>query len=789
MSSTKPPTVRVKTYDLFLDLDFNGLTFKGRALIEIESERDVNLSSLGLNILKVTSNGKPFRFEQKDEDLVIGTGPFSGTLEVEYEGSIPDVLVGIYRAPYGNTHIITTQFEAAHARRMFPCVDHPAHKAEFKITVRVGRDFDVISNMPVEGVSLDGGKVVSFKKTPRMSTYLLYLGAGKFEEIRQRFGDIDVIVATMPGNARKGEFALEVASRSIQFYESFFGMSYVLPKLHLIAIPEFSAGAMENWGAITFRELAILVDENTSVRVKKIVAEVVAHEVAHQWFGNLVTMMWWDDIWLNESFATFMSYKAFDALYPQWLPWHDFLRRETSEAFDRDCLKNTHPIEAAISSPSEIEQRFDAVSYGKGASILRMIEAYLGADDFRRGVNDYLTIYKFSNATGEDLWSSLEKSSGKTIKAVMGKWTTKPGYPLVTVSMSGNRLILRQERFLLSGESERDVWPIPITMKLNDETKKLLFDREQAEIEARNLKSLKLNLDQTGFYRVDYGGLYDYVWKAELSPLERWGIVSDSLAFLMAGKMPLGEYLSLVKRCYNEGDYLPALEVSGQLALLNSIIPNRVSDVSREFHRSQLEVLKGRTDENSSMLRGIVARRLAMIDDEYARELGHSFYDYEKVQPDMRDAVATAYARAYADFEGILSKYRSSSSDEERLKLLNSMMSFNQESLVALSLGLALSGEVKRQDVWTIVLAGTNNRVATEVTWIWIKTNLQMLRKLYEGTGTLSWVFLSVIPILGVGRVEQVEKFFADNRILEADKGIEAGLEKLKIYERLAKRV
>ena len=785
-TASKLEVMQVRSYSLFLDLDFENLQFSGRVLIELESERDVILNSIGLKILNSRADGRTFHFEQSGENLVIETGPFNGTLEVEYAGSIPDLLVGIYRAPYDGTYMVTTQFEAAHARRMLPCIDHPDYKAEFKITLKINKDLDAISNMPVESVEVeDDKKVVSFQKTPRMSTYLLYIGIGKFEEAKEKFGDIDVIFATSTGKARKGQFAIEAAKRSLEFYQSYFGIPYMLPKVHLITIPEFAAGAMENWGAITFREAALEVDENSSFKTRRRVAEVVAHELAHQWFGNLVTMKWWNDLWLNESFATLMGYKVVDAKYPEWKVWQEFLTSEASGAMARDSLKNTHPIEVDITSPDEIEQIFDEISYGKGACILRMIEAYLGADDFRKGVENFLTRHRFSNATGKDLWSSLEEVSGKQVKRIMSEWIKKPGYPVVAAMMSGGKLRLRQERFLLSGEYEKDVWPIPVTMKLDGESIKLLLDTEEIAIDIKDVKSFNLNVDHTGFYRVYYKGIYDLVWKSELSAFDRWELVFDAVAFLIAGKMPFSDYLSLVKRYYHEQDYLPAREVSDQLMFLCLIMPSRVAEISREFHRSQLEILEGKTDEDSSILRGIMAGRLAMVDEAYAKGLGTRFHDYEKVEPDMRGAVAIAYARAFSNFEQIVTRYRKSLSDEERTRLLNAMTSFKETSLVALSLGLALSGEVKRQDVGSMILAAATNPDARDLAWIWLKVNIGRLLKLYEGTGRLSRILLSVIPLLGIGRVEEVERFFEENRIPEAEKGIEAGIEKLKIYDRL----
>jgi tricorn protease interacting factor F2/3 len=777
--------VRVERYDVFLDVSFRNLKFDGKLIITLESKEDIVLNSVGLHISNVSSVGKTFRFEHKNDNLVVKSGPFKGKLEIQYAGKIPDALAGIYKAPYDNTYIITTDFEAANARRLLPCVDHPECKAEFKLTVRIDKDLDAISNTPVESVETENGKkIVSFQKTPRMSTYLLYLGIGKFDEIKQRLGNIDLVVAATPGKAHNGRFALEVAAKALKFYESYFGTPYVLPKIHLIGVPEFAAGAMENWGAVTFREAGLYVDGNSSFSTRKSVAEIVSHELAHQWFGNLVTMKWWNDLWLNESFATFMSYKVVDAAFPEWNAWQDFLIQETSSAMNLDSLKNAHPIEADVKSPNEIQQIFDAITYGKGASILRMIEAYTGPDEFRKGVQNYVERYKFSNAAGIDLWSSLNECSGKEVARIMTEWIGKPGHPVVTATIDRGKIVLRQERFLLSGEHEKTIWPIPIAMKVNGQFKRLLLSKEEGIIDAENVKSLQLNSDRTGFYRVRYKGLDELVWAGKLSMLDRWGIAFDAIAFLLAGRMTFADYLTLVKRYSNEQDYLPAREVSDQLAFLYSITGSRIVKVSRDFHRSQLAALEKKAGEISSMMRGIISVRLAMIDDDYAAKLGSRFDKYQTVEPDMREAVATGYARASENFEPIARRYRESTSDEEKERLLVSMTTFKEPRLLSKLLELVQRGQVKKQDQMTLISATTRNPNARDMAWTWIESSMSQLRQVYEGTGDLSRLLQSCIPILGIGRVEEVERYFNENRIPEAQKGIKAGLERLKIYQR-----
>ena len=785
MQSQRAVGLSLKTYEIFLDIDFKKLNFNGRVAIDLVSDDDVTLNCLGLTVTKVEAGGSPVRFQIKPEGLIIHTGAFSGSLIVEYTGSISDELVGLYRAPYNGTYILSTQLESAHARRLFPCVDHPYYKAEFRLRLKIDKDLDAISNMPAEKIEFaDDKKTVFFMPTPRMSTYLLDVGIGNFEEMSEKIGDLEIIAAATPGKVGGGTFAVGIAKNAISFYERYFGIPFLLPKVHLISVPEFAMGAMENWGAITFRETAFQVREDSSIRTQKRVAEIVAHELAHMWFGDLVTFKWWNDLWLNESFATFMEYKAVNSAFPQWNLWEDFLRDETTSAMARDSLQSTHPIEVDVKSPDEIEQIFDEISYSKGANIIRMIEEYIGPEAFRQGINLYLEGHKFSNASGDDLWDYLEASSGKPVKAIMREWIKRPGYPVIHVTYDGNLLKLRQERFLLSGGPEKEIWPVPLSIKLNGETRHILMKGEAENIIINGLQSLALNSDRTGFYRVFYEGLDDLVWQNELSPVAMWGIISDELAFLLSGKISIDDYLSLLNKFCGCKASLPAQEVSNQLSILCLIMPSKFNDFSRQFHRSELKLLEGKNDENSMMFHGVVARRLSMIDNDYAAKLGSKFTKFADVEPNMKEAVLVAYARSSEDFESILGMYNGSNSDEEKIWLINSMTSFKNPSLIRRAFELIDKSAIKRQDVMNMIISASANPDAREVAWSWVKNNLGKLNDLYKGTGVLARVFTSVLPILGLNQVENIEAFFAKNPLPEAESGIKAGIERLKIYDR-----
>src|SRR5437773_775216 len=657
-----------------------------------------------------------------------------------------------------------------------------------KHVVRTAPDLKVISNMPVLSEEVRANKkVVSFKQTPKMSTYLFYLGVGKFVEEHNRHGQTHLYAAhARPKGSIKTEFSFEAAQKVLDYYESYFQIPYQLPKLHQVAVPEFAYGAMENWGAITYREILMHVDQNTSVRAKKAVAGVIAHEIAHMWFGDLVTMKWWDDIWLNESFATFMGHHAVDQGYPQWKVWQDFVRTQTSGAMGRDGLRSTHPIEARVKNPEEIEELFDEISYGKGASILRMIEAYIGPDKFQKGVAKYLEKFRYSNASGQDLSSHLQEASGTDVNRIMEAWISKPGFPIITGTLPEKKLLLEQERFVMAGGIEKQSWPVPITMMVDGKPQSLLLDKEKVQVNiGLSPKYLKLNIDQTGFYIVHYEGreLQDLLWKSRLSPLDKWGLISDAKALLLSGRMPIREYLSLLERFRKDEEYLPMFEISDQLELLHVLAPEKMRDTSRRFHTDQLKTLQAKTDENSMMLKGIVAGRLTLIDDAYAKEQGSKIKDLASVDPDTKRPVVMGYARSSNDYNGLIDRFKKSATDEERLRYLEGLASFNKPDLVAKALDYSLSGQVKKQDVRNIVAYSTSNADARSVAWGWFKSNIEKLEKMYQGTAQLSSIMRTYISIAGVGHVDEAESLFNQYPVPAAD----ATLERLRIYDRLAR--
>ncbi len=781
----------VREYDLFLDVDFSGLKYSGKVVVDLESIGDVSLDAVGQQISSVKSSGNKVPFKHSGKVLEIQTGKFSGPLEIDFSGRVSDNFTGLYKASYGDGYILSTHLEAVQARKVLPCVDHPAFKAVFKVRVRTDADLSVISNMPIESETRQGEKkTVMFKKTPKMSTYLLYLGVGKFVQEKNRHGETELYAAyaDRPTGKINTEFSFDATRKVLDFYESYFGIPFQLPKLHNIAVPEFAYGAMENWGAITYREILLHVDKDTSVRARKSVAHVIAHEIAHMWFGDLVTMRWWDDLWLNESFATFMDFKSTDRAYPEWKVWQDFVRTSTSGAMGRDALTKTHPIMAKVHDPEEIEELFDEISYGKGASILRMIEAYVGPENFKNGVRQYLEKFRYGNASGHDLWSSLQEASGTDVSRIMEGWISQEGFPVVKASLADGRLTLEQERFLLTGGTSKQTWPIPVTMNVDGKTQSLLLDKKKAEVNLPTTpRSLKLNVDQTGFYVVQYNGkeLLDLVWKSGPSPLDRWGLISDAKAFLLSGRTSFKEYIKLVEKYQNEEEYLPAVEVSDQLSFLYQIAPSELVETSRKFHSAGLRIFENRKDDNSTTLKGIIAARLTLLDDAYAKKAGSKLNDLANVEPDMKRSVVMGYARSSNDYDGLISRYTKSTTDEKRLRYLEGLASFKNPELVAKTLDFALSGKVKRQDVRNVILYATANPDAKTAIWQWFKNNMAKLEAMYSGTAQFSIILREYFSIVGVGRLAEVEKFFSEHKVTGAD----IALERLRIYDQLARNI
>jgi tricorn protease interacting factor F2/3 len=791
--------MEIEKYQLELDLNYKNLEYRGHEIITVSGNKEkFFLNSVDLSIESIVSHGKTFKFKENKKKQTIETDLIlSGKTEVEvkFSGKVSKGLEGLYVADYKNGRMITTQFESTGARHAFPCVDDPSKKAVFSLTLTIDNELDAISNMPIKSSEINRGrKVVVFEDTPRMSTYLLYIGIGTFDSIEKQSGPLKIILTAPKGLLNSTDFPAAEAADIIAKYEEYYGIKFMLPKMHLISVPEFAAGAMENWGAITFRETALLVNDSTTTAGRQRASEVVAHEIAHQWFGDLVTMEWWDDLWLNESFATFMAFKFVDQLHQKWLFTGKFLVDETAGALYGDALVNSHPIQAHVKNPDDISQIFDEISYGKGASVLRMIENYVSPDKFRDGIRKYLKEHSYGNAKGEYLWKAIQDVSGLPVSKIMGSWIKKVGYPLVTAELVGKEIRLSQERFLLNKKVKEQPRTIPLTVLRENGKENVLFSRSEMRIKAEGF--LKLNYEQSGFYRVAYKGklLKDVIGRSKnFGYLDRWGIVNDTFALLEAGKIKLKDYLDTIERFLDEDNYIVNTEICQQLSLLNFVDEKnrKVKNLAMKFYKAQLkrlgEAKKEGESENDSILRGTVSANLSILDKDFAKKISKSFNKFFKSDTDLRRAIAIGYARNSNDLDAFIKFLKQSKTDADRTTLIAGMSFLGRKSYFNKFVSMVGKGDIKKQDSISLFIMLSRNKVMRESLLDSLEDVVNTMEEFFSGTGYTYRFLEAVIPFIGLDYEKKLKNKLQKIRKPAYSHGIDKGLETLQIYSRLKK--
>lgn len=517
-------------------------------------------------------------------------------LDIKFTGELNDKMAGFYRSTYKNADgtvgtLATTQMEPTDARRAFPCFDEPALKAKFTVTLIADKDLTCLSNMDVNTESEVSSKItgkvkkaVKFNTSPVMSTYLLAFIVGELNYIETKKFRVPVRVYAPPNqNIEHGRFSLDLAARTLEFYEKTFDSEFPLPKMDMVAIPDFAAGAMENWGLITYRVVDVMFDEKTSgASTKERVAEVVQHELAHQWFGNLVTMDFWDGLWLNEGFATWMSWYSCNKFYPEWKVWQSYVTDNLQSALSLDSLRSSHPIEVPVKRADQVNEIFDAISYSKGSCVLRMISTYLGEDVFMEGVRQYLKKHAYGNTQTGDLWAALGAASGKPLNEVMDIWTKNVGYPVVTVTEDPekNTIHVKQNRFLRTGdvkpEEDKTLYPVFLGMRskggVNEE---LVLNKREANFEVADLDFFKLNADHTSIYRTSYSPerlkkLGQNAQDGLLSVEDRAGMLADAGALAASGYQKTSGVLNLLKGFNSETEFVVWNEIMSRLSTIQA---------------------------------------------------------------------------------------------------------------------------------------------------------------------------------------------------------------------------
>ncbi len=766
-------------YIVDLALNTNPMTFSGSVIISgrkvnrpskrlVFHQKDLTITSAHVVYHSKTGDHKQpvarINHQRQYDEVRIHSSdilyPGNYTVTLHFKGRITKVMNGIYPCFFthqeSNKHLIATQFESHHAREAFPHIDEPQAKATFDLILTTPNKHTVIANTPIASQKANKNQLVTtFETTPHMSSYLLAFAFGdlKFLEAKTKHG-VQVRTYATPDNVNFTKFALDAAIKCLEFYTDYFDIDYPLPKCDLIALPDFASGAMENWGCITFREQTMLVDpSNSTLANTQYVAMVVAHELAHQWFGNLVTMEWWTDLWLNEGFASWIEYLAVDKLFPKWQMWTQFVVDEQQQALKLDALEHTHPIEVPVKHPDEIRTIFDTISYSKGASVIHMLHNYLGANVFRDGLRYYLKKHAYNNTVTLDLWNALEEVSGKPVKDFMNAWTTQPGFPLISAEINDNDITISQQRFFINPKHTKLpqlTWPVALQATHTE----LLDVLNSASIKTtiKDSGHLKLNQGQSGFYRVAYNATHleqlgSQIKKGHIDPLDRLGILSDVFETAKAGHTDTAEALHLLTYFLDEDNYAVWDVISSAIGSVRLVMGDngtreQMKPFIRRLIKKQTERLGWNAKKQDShfdkLLRPIVFGLAASADDPKIAKISQSLFSQSrtkstenKIDPDMRSIVYCTVARlgGKTEFDQLLRLHNSSTLSEERNTLAAALGSFKQPELVDRSLQLISSSHVRLQDATYWIAHNLFNRHARLQTWQWIQDNWSWLSK------------------------------------------------------------
>ncbi|MDY6950226.1 MAG: M1 family metallopeptidase [Thermodesulfobacteriota bacterium] len=740
-------------------------------------------------------------------------------LEIVYQGVIDDRMAGFYRSRYevaGETrYVAVTQFQESDARRAFPCQDHPAKKATFNVELIVDDHLSAFSNTAEEEVvSLgDGKKRVRFKQTPPMSTYLLFFGVGAFETIGSP-SDGRVRAVTIPGMTGHADYGLAFGPKALRFCEEYFRIPFPLSKMDLIAIPDFAFGAMENWGAITFRENLLLhFPEMTSRAGEERICEVIAHEIVHQWFGNLVTPTDWKYLWLNETFATFFGYGVVDHYHPAWGIWEQFLVGQTDAALARDGLQETVAIEISGRDHVVINTSTAPIIYSKGGSILRQIKGFIGEESFRDGLHHYLSRFAYGNAASHHLWEAFEAVSAKPVAGMMKNWIEQPGHPVIRVHREGRVLSLQQERFTYLPDRFDQVWHIPVNIELfhadgKSEVVRTLLTESRGQVAlSQEPVAFKLNAGQTGFYRCWYANrsdlkaLGDLVQEKRLSPEDRWGLENDFFAMVRRGEQTVFDYIDFMKHFENETEYLPLVSIADNLFSAYMVMEDKhrhtiAAAGRRLFDRALGKIgLEPQPGEpfTTSLMRDHVLLHAVFCGSEETLAFGRTCFKTltsgGSVHPDIMKS--TMQIGAWLEDEAALSwlknRFRSSASEHDRMNVLAALACSNTPELVRQALAFVLE-EVPERNQFLPIAAACANPKAVGAMWPWYRDHLEQLKGLHPLL--YERVIAAIIPNAGIWEPDAVSEFFHDamDRSPQIRDTVLLALEKLKINLKMKER-
>ncbi|MEO8505624.1 MAG: M1 family metallopeptidase, partial [Acidobacteriota bacterium] len=824
-------------YALQLTPDLVSGRLEGQETIEVELPRStsvITLHSIGFDLLAWArvvgmptgdARGAPATIaldsarETAELRFVAPLPAGKVTLALEFTGRVRDDLRGLYRIQSNGRWYAATQFEGTYARMMFPCFDEPEYKATFDLSVTVDAAATAISNGALLGDVAGprpGQHTLKFVTSPKMSTYLVALAIGDLQCVTGESDGVPLRVCALPEKKELGRFALQVAERFLHFYNGYYGIRYPFGKLDMVAFPDYEWGGMENAGAVFYKERALLVDALTaSAQARRRVASVVAHEMAHQWFGDLVTMKWWDNVWLNEGFATWMAHKPlqdWDAAWDQDVE----ATRSAQQVLGADALSTTRPIRQNAATSAEIKELFDGVAYDKGAAMLRMVEAYVGEDVFQKGVNEYISRHANGSATAEDFWSDLARISGRPVERILSTFVDQPGAPLVSVETrcAGDQteVTLTQQRFFVDparlAAASPELWSIPICMRGSGQAARceLLNERRQTFALPGCAPFVFINAGAHGYYRSGYPpeALSRIAGAAgQLTAAEQVALLEDSWALVRVGRVGVGDYLALAEGLKSSRNLTVAGVLIGRLQSFDAFLDEDDVPAYRGWLRSVLEpaiaeltfsVHPGESDDRAT-LRSVVFAALGEADDPPAilaasRLAADALSNSSAVDASLLNA-ALPIAAAHGDaalYDRFLAAMQSAKTPEQAFRWLTALASFKQEALVRRSLDLMLSPQMRAQDLPAFSSLLLTEDASRPLTWAFLKAHWDELQSKvvsFGGGGAVS----ALGSFCDTAAANDVEAFFATHRAPAAERMAQQSLERIRACAELAARV
>ena len=800
--------------------------FDGSVLIDVavnEPSDTIVMNSIELEIdaLVVSQAGTTvdatFGLDDELERLTINLAtplnPETATIEIAFRGVLNDKLRGFYRSTYkddsGVEHTLaTTQFESTNARRCFPCWDEPAFKAIFEAHLEVPSDLLAISAMAETGRSeIDSGLVrIDFAPTPPMSTYLLAFVVGNLEATEPVDVDgVPVRIVHRPGHGHETGFALDATVFCLRWLTDYFGRPYLGDKIDMVAIPDFAFGAMENTGCVTFREVLLLVDPDTTTQPEqqRSVA-VIAHELAHMWFGNLVTMAWWEGLWLKEAFATFMEISTTDAYRPDWKAWESFAL-ERSGAFAVDALHSSRPIEFEVQTPADAEAMYDVLTYEKGAAVVRMLEQYVGADDFRTGIRNYMRDHAFANTVTDDLWRSIAGATSLPIEEMMRDWIYHQGFPLITARLDNDQVELDQRAFRLAPGDAAGEWNVPVTVTSTAGDTTLLMSPQGRVALDDSAATVVVDPESHGFFRTRYDDQLGQRLADNLMTLtaaQRYRLFDDTFSMVLAGQQPIGDFVRLAQALGDERSLPTWTTVVSGFSTLAHAAPDRaaaanVGRVFADIAAPQLErlgytIADGETDQLTNEVRSTLFRSLGRLHNDPAlNERARAIFadpQAETVNASMATGalqIITSGSDAN-DFDEVWRRYRSASSVQAERRYLFSLVNFDSSELIARVCDATLDGSIRSQEAAFVLARGLGNRWHGSQVWQFVTERWDAITALVPDNAVGR--MLAGVQWLEHGDVADVTDFLAAHPIPQAGKAIDQHLERLQVHVALSGR-